>query len=168
MVAKEELIVDAIVIEVIVVVVEVGVIEIAVEVIPVIEEGRGREEIVIVVMKEVVLIEESTGVTVVDIDIDTVVTVATELVKYSTSNRICNRRSSGNNERSNSKDRIAVVMREVRIMRVVTEEEAEEEGRRKTLPTFTDKHCVPGTVPGTVPDITLSVACALTPYILVR
>lgn len=167
MVAKEELIVDAIVIEVILVVIEVGVIEIAVEVIPVIEEGRGREEIVIVVMKEVVLIEESRGVTVVVIDIDTVVTVATELVKYSTSNRLCNRRSSGNNERSNSKDRIAVVMREVRIM-IVTEEEAEEEGRRKTLPTFTDKHCVPGTVPGTVPDITLSVACALTPYILVR
>lgn len=52
-------------------------------------------------------------------------------------------------------------MREVITMSAVSEEEEEEEGRRKTLPTFTDKHYVPGTVP----DIMLSVACALTPCI---
>lgn len=52
-------------------------------------------------------------------------------------------------------------MREIIIMSVVSEEEEEEEGRRKTLPTFTDKLYVPGTIP----DIMLSVACALTPYV---
>lgn len=111
-------------------------------------------------IKEVVLTEENIGVTIVVIDRGTAVTVATELIKYSASNRICTRRSSGNNERSNSHDRTAVGMREEIITRVVTEEEAEEEGRRKTLPTFTDKHCVPGTVPGTVPDVMLGVSCA--------